>query len=197
MIKSLNNLNKNSLDDNNDIDMEKFRKDALETHNKFRKKYHSKDLILNDDLNQLALNYAIKLSSLGNLKHSIDKYNGIELGENLYYCKGTNINGVKMTEKWYEVNNYDFNSNKFISGTGNFTQVVWKDTKECGFGFLKAMMVLFMLSGNIILLEIIKESLLNVFILSKIYRYISIFNVFFNFFEIFILVFKILKYIYN
>ncbi len=103
-----------------------------------------------------------------------------------------------MTEKWYEeVNNYDFNSNKFISGTGNFTQVVWKDTKECGFGFLKAMMVLFMLSGNIILLEIIKESLLNVFILSKIYRYISIFNVFFNFFEIFILVFKILKYIYN
>ncbi len=44
-----------------------------------------------------------------------------------------------MTEKWYEeVNNYDFNSNKFISGTGNFTQVVWKDTKECGFGFAKS-----------------------------------------------------------
>ena len=138
-LKSMNNLNKNSLDNNNDIDMEKFRKDALETHNKFRKIHHSEDLILNDDLNQLALNYAIKLSSLGNLKHSIDKYNGIELGENLYYCKGSDINGVKMTEKWYEeVNNYDFNSNKFISGTGHFTQVVWKDTKECGFGFAKS-----------------------------------------------------------
>ncbi len=47
--------------------------------------------ILNDDLNQLALNYVIKLSSLGNLQHRIDKYNGIELGENLYYFKGTNI----------------------------------------------------------------------------------------------------------
>jgi len=38
---------------------------------------------------------------------------------------------------WYdsEVTKYDWNNPGFSMKTGHFTQVVWKDTKRCGFGF--------------------------------------------------------------
>ena len=130
-----NNLNNVS----EEIDLEYFRKKTLECHNKFRNIHHCNNLVINEDLNKMALDYAKKISQLGKLQHSNEKYKGNLLGENLFYCKGFNINGVIMTENWYnEIKNYDFNSNNFISGTGHFTQVVWKDSKECGFGYAKS-----------------------------------------------------------
>ena len=54
------------------------------------------------------------------------------------------VNGMKptgrdMTKSWYdEINKYNFNSKKFIKGTGHFTQIVWKNSKEVGFGIAQA-----------------------------------------------------------
>ena len=39
------------------------------------------------------------------------------------------------TEAWYsEVENYDWANPKYQSGTGHFTQVVWKDSIKLGIG---------------------------------------------------------------
>ena len=38
--------------------------------------------------------------------------------------------------KWYnEYKQYNFDLNKYQKGTTHFTQLVWKATKEVGFGF--------------------------------------------------------------
>ena len=68
------------------------------------------------------------------MKHSDnDKY-----GENLYSCGasyGECVTGKTASERWYaEVSQYDFSNPHYISGTGHFTQLVWKSSKQIGFG---------------------------------------------------------------
>ena len=51
-------------------------------------------------------------------------------------CDGNNI--VEATKSWYnEITKYDFNKPGFSMETGHFTQVVWKNSKEVGFGVAK------------------------------------------------------------
>ncbi|KXJ05531.1 Golgi-associated plant pathogenesis-related protein 1, partial [Exaiptasia diaphana] len=41
------------------------------------------------------------------------------------------VTGDDATDSWYsEVKKYDFKKSGFQSGSGHFTQVVWKDSKE-------------------------------------------------------------------
>ena len=55
------------------------------------------------------------------------------------------------TEAWYsEVESYDWANPKFQSGTGHFTQVVWKDCKKVGFGHAGTFVVgRYMPPGNV------------------------------------------------
>ena len=116
-----------------------FQQSALEAHNKYRKKHHVGNLVLSKDLCDIAQKYAETLARTGNFAHSNAKYNGKNMGENLFACYGMKISGDGMTDDWYnEVNDYDFNNPGFIKGTGHFTQVVWKDTREVGFGYAQA-----------------------------------------------------------
>ena len=116
-----------------------FQQSALEAHNKYRKKHHVGNLVLSKDLCDIAQRYAETLARTGNFAHSNAKYNGKNMGENLFACYGMKISGDGMTEDWYnEVSQYDFNNPGFIKGTGHFTQIVWKDTREVGFGYAQA-----------------------------------------------------------
>lgn len=110
---------------------------ALKKHNEFRRRHHVPALKLNNDLCRIAQNYAKKIAAINSLQHSDNTYKDEELGENLFWCKGKPIKGEEMTQDWYnEIKAYRWGD--FQSGTGHFTQVVWKDSREVGFGFAKA-----------------------------------------------------------
>jgi uncharacterized protein YkwD len=116
-----------------------FQQNALDTHNKYRQKHHVGNLVLSKDLCNIAQKYAESLARTGNFAHSGDSYNGNPMGENLFACYGMKITGKTMTDDWYnEINDYNFNRPGFTSGTGHFTQVVWKGSKQVGFGYAQA-----------------------------------------------------------
>ena len=105
----------------------------LRKHNEMRIKHNVQKLKSNEKLNKLAKIYAEKII---NNKENIEPllYNEDVLGENIFISK-TGLSSQEIFEAWYnEHKNYDFNKNKFQKGTGHFTQIVWKETKEVGFG---------------------------------------------------------------
>ena len=108
--------------------------EALEAHNKYRRKHHVPPLTLNKDLCKIAQSYAERLLATNSFNHSKNKYKGNEIGENLYMCSGKVATGEMATTDWYnEIKIHNFRKD-FQSGTGHFTQVVWKGTEEVGFG---------------------------------------------------------------
>ena len=131
--KIINNNNNNNVKGNN------FQEEALRAHNDYRRKHHSPNLTLNNDLNRIAQNYANKIAKEYSLQHSNNEYKGEPLGENIYMVNGMKPTGRDMTKSWYdEINKYNFNSKQFIKGTGHFTQIVWKNSKQVGFGIAQA-----------------------------------------------------------
>jgi len=133
------NNNKDNKNNNNNVKGNNFQEEALKAHNEYRRKHHSPNLILNNDLNRIAQNYANKIAKVYSVEHSNNEFKGEPLGENIYMCQGMKPTGKEMTKKWYdEINKYNFNSKKFISGTGHFTQIVWKNSKEVGFGIAQS-----------------------------------------------------------
>ena len=139
-----NNNNENSENKNNVLTIKSkdkskiktFIKDALKTHNDLRSKHGVGSLKISEDLNQIAQKFAEYLASINKIEHSNNIYKNEYLGENIFCCSGNEIQGESMTMSWYdEINKYDFNNPGFVSGTGHFTQIVWKDTKEVGFGY--------------------------------------------------------------
>lgn len=108
--------------------------EALEAHNYYRRKHHAPPLTLNKDLCKIAQGYAQKLLATKSFEHSKNKYKGNNIGENLYWCTGKEATGEMATTDWYnEIKMHNFKK-EFQHDTGHFTQVIWKDTKEVGFG---------------------------------------------------------------
>jgi len=119
--------------------MEIFIESALKKHNEYRALHGAEPLEISEDLNKIAQNYAEHIASINEMVHSENKYKGDSLGENLYWCRGMLINGADMTTDWYdEIKDYNFNNPRFQRGTGHFTQVVWKGSKQVGFGYAQA-----------------------------------------------------------
>ena len=117
------------------INLDKYRKSALQTHNELRKKHGASDLTMNEKLNEMAQDYAQKLLNYeGNKAFPFNIYKDSLLGENITISKKEDPEKICM--KWYNENKaYDFDSNKFQKEAIHFTQLVWKSTKEIGFGF--------------------------------------------------------------
>jgi glioma pathogenesis-related protein 2 len=120
------------------LDLEAFRAAALKQHNIYRAKHGVPPLVLSTQLNDVAQHYAEQLARTNQLVHSGNKY----YGENLY-AFGSSDPGLPRAEavvdRWYsEIQNYDFNKPGFHTGTGHFTQLVWKSSKELGMGIAQA-----------------------------------------------------------
>ena len=122
-----------------DTKFNKFCVEMLEEHNKFRKKHHVGPLKLNTEICKIAQDYAENLAYKKNtLCHSDNYYKDEPLGENLYYCYGIDATGSTVCNSWYnEGKRHDYNGD-YKSGTGHFTQMIWKGSKEVGFGMAKS-----------------------------------------------------------
>ena len=126
------------------INLERMRELELAEHNRLRSLHGSPPLILNKDLNEMAQNYAKILAQKKTLEHSktrnLKGKEGEWVGENLYYYSAYPVLEYKcgtMSKSWYdEIKDYDFNTGKSKNGraVGHFTQLIWKNTKEVGFG---------------------------------------------------------------
>jgi hypothetical protein len=67
----------------------------------------------------------------------------VNLFETINSCFRNSISilfkGAHATSQWYDtITNHNFSSNEFNEKSGSFTQVVWKDTQEVGFGVARA-----------------------------------------------------------
>ena len=118
-----------------EIDLEKVKKDMLDRHNLYRARHQVGNLERNAAIEAIAQDYSEYLLSTGTFQHSFNKFNGEFLGENLYLSTISISLGIDPVDDWYaEVKNYNFDSPGYIPGTGHFSAVVWKKTKQLGCG---------------------------------------------------------------
>ena len=116
-----------------------FLEEALLAHNELRIKHNSPPLTLNPILSTLAQTHAKNLAKEGKLIHSNNTMKDKNIGENLF-MNTKNCSGEEVTSFWYKgYNKYDFtdltNNQNDDEEIKNFTQLIWKNTNEVGFGF--------------------------------------------------------------
>jgi len=120
------------------LDLAAFRAAALKQHNIYRAKHGVPPLALSSQLNGVAQQYAEQLARTNQLVHS----DNTQLGKNLYAfgSSGQTLPRPEaVVDRWYsEIQNYNFNKPGFHTGTGHFTQLVWKSSKELGIGIAQA-----------------------------------------------------------
>lgn len=121
--------------------MSDFHKDMLKAHNSARAKHGSPALTLAKDLNEHAQQWAEELAAKDQFAHSKCMVKGERVGENIA-CKWSsedcNYSGQDAVDQWYsEIKKHNYKSDGAM-GSGHFTQVVWKGSKELGVGKAKA-----------------------------------------------------------
>ena len=117
------------------FDLEQVRADMLTRHNLYRSKHQAPNLARHSQLESIAQAYSQNLVNLGYLVHSSNTLNGEYIGENLFFGYNAGYLGTVPVDSWYnEIKDYDFAKSEFTSGTGHFTQVVWKNSKQLGCG---------------------------------------------------------------
>uniref|UniRef100_A0A8C4T5B2 SCP domain-containing protein n=1 Tax=Erpetoichthys calabaricus TaxID=27687 RepID=A0A8C4T5B2_ERPCA len=105
-----------------------FSSSLVDAHNRFRQQHGAAPLICSSSLSRKAQQWAEALVGMRALKSS-----GMDYGENLWYRQATT--GQKVAEAWYSENTkYNFSTPGFQSGSGNFTQMVWKSSLQMGIG---------------------------------------------------------------
>jgi len=112
------------------ISSKQFAQELLDAQNVYRANHGSPPLVLNDELNEGAQKWAEHLAQIRTLQHTSDK----SVGENLAWCS-TSMSPQAAADNWYnEIKDYNFSNPGFTSGTGHFTQLVWKSSTEFGGG---------------------------------------------------------------
>jgi len=112
--------------------------ECLKRVNDFRAIHDVPPLTLNRQLTAEAQKWAETLADKDCLEHSPKETRISGEGENLSGFTG-NQDIVTAFDRWYaEEKDYDYKKNKFVSNAGNFTQLVWANTKEMGLGWAKS-----------------------------------------------------------
>ena len=107
----------------------------LKKHNECRNKYGATNLELNEELCQLAQEYADKCAEFQNTDLNPFSYKNECLGENISEFDGDISTTSTIIKEWAnERKNLEYNYN-YKDQTKHFTQMIWKDTKIVGFGF--------------------------------------------------------------
>ncbi|EDO35383.1 predicted protein [Nematostella vectensis] len=107
-----------------------FQKDCIEVHNELRAQHQAPKVTWSDQLAKDAQAWANHIAKNGRLEHSSPDSRP-DQGENLFMSSPGEINAGDVVDEWYsEVSKYKFGKPGWQSGTGHFTQVVWKGTKE-------------------------------------------------------------------
>ncbi|GAA57374.1 Golgi-associated plant pathoproteinsis- protein 1 [Clonorchis sinensis] len=112
---------------------EQFNRECLEEHNRLRALHGCPPLELDVELAQNAQTHSEKMASKNVMHHCLSQGHG----ENLCIREGsqpTHIDGKQATLRWYgEITKFNFGEEKQRM-SGNFSQIVWKDTQRVGFG---------------------------------------------------------------
>ncbi|RXN10335.1 ancylostoma secreted -like protein [Labeo rohita] len=113
--------------------LSQFRQSLLDTQNDYRRQHGARPLSLCPILSKEAQDWAAHLISINALKNSSKGY-----GETMSYKWTSTMvppTGKEVAESWYKENvKYNFSAPGFQSGTGNFTQMIWKSTEQVGVG---------------------------------------------------------------
>ena len=116
-----------------------FQTDALFAHNLYRKIHGVPPLVLNPKLSQLALRRATELANAGELNVKQNTFEGSQLGETVGSVGGfSHYNGISATQLWYSVVSKFDEEGELSSEGASFTQIVWKKTRQVGFGIAKS-----------------------------------------------------------
>jgi len=132
VLKTSNTSTKPSSSPSSDND-ENFEEEALSKHNEYRKTHGCQPLKLDQKLCSYAQEWANKLARENRFEHRSNS----SYGENLYCTWSSNpksgCSGDKAVESWYdEIKDHQFGKEPNSMGTGHFTQVVWKNSKNLG-----------------------------------------------------------------
>lgn len=137
-----------------------FAMEALIANNKYRTIHNVPPLKYNENLSKIAQSWAETMGKMQKMQHSPPnwrKYKSNQLGENLAYLFNAPLTGEKMIDMWYaEAVKHDFTLDK-QEASQNFSQLVWKGSKEVGFGRVKSAngdtwygVAMYMSAGNIV-----------------------------------------------
>ncbi|CAF0889670.1 unnamed protein product [Brachionus calyciflorus] len=120
-----------------ELDQKTFQNEALMAHNLYRLIHGVPELVLNEKLSDLAYSRAKELAELNDLNVKQNIYEGKSLGETIGMVGGFDTyNGISATQLWYSVvSKFDEEGEDSIEG-GSFSQLIWKNTKEVGFGIV-------------------------------------------------------------
>ena len=110
--------------------------EVYKKYNIIRKKYRNQELKLNNDLTKLAQKFADNFDLLEETNYPIEKYKGENVGIN-YEKFNEDINYIiNICDKWIKEKELMIKK-IYSSKTKHFTQIIWKNTKEIGFGYSK------------------------------------------------------------
>lgn len=108
---------------------------ALVSHNELRALHGAPRLELNKELIKNAQDYSETLATIDDIVNSDLKCGDKFIGENLAESEGYTITGDHATKMFYdEIKHYDFSKPGYNDQANHFTQMLWKDSKEVGFG---------------------------------------------------------------
>ena len=117
------------------VNVQQFRQDMLDAHNRYRAIHGSPPLRRNAAAEQSAQAYAEKLLRTRRFEHGDFNGYGQNLGYQRKFDSPVTLNGYEATSWWYdEIRNYNFADPSKSGYTGHFEQVVWASTREIGVG---------------------------------------------------------------